>query len=213
MKRAFTFVELLVATAIIAGLAALLLPVFGRVRQGAFETTTRSDLRQSWLALALYREEVGDLPNSLGAARYATRAVPTCQHGNPWALTTELMPSPTLGHYGYVRLISKYQARENWEAHFPENHRYILASIRYANPLPLKFEGEAPADPDRLLGTSTDRRFAYPMPQRVLVVHDQGSVRQVDRRTESRRGSITVTARLMSWPNLFDWVAGELGAR
>lgn len=60
MRRGFTLLELLVVMTVIVVLASVLTPVLTRARQGALETTTRSDLRQAWLALEIYREANGD---------------------------------------------------------------------------------------------------------------------------------------------------------
>lgn len=57
MKRAFTLVELLVVLAIIAVLAALLLPVLGRARESARATACLSNLHQIGLALQIYVQE------------------------------------------------------------------------------------------------------------------------------------------------------------
>ena len=57
MKRAFTLVELLVVLAIIAVLAALILPVLGRARESARATACLSNLHQIGLALQIYVQE------------------------------------------------------------------------------------------------------------------------------------------------------------
>ncbi len=59
--RAFTLIELLVVVAIIAVLAALLLPVLGRSRARASAMTCANNLRQLSLAWQLYADENGDL--------------------------------------------------------------------------------------------------------------------------------------------------------
>lgn len=53
-KRAFTLIEILVVLAIVATLAALLLPVFGRVRENGKTATCQSNLHQLYLALSQY---------------------------------------------------------------------------------------------------------------------------------------------------------------
>ena len=56
-KRAFTLIELLVVIAIIAILAAILFPVFAKVREKARQATCASNLKQNGLALIQYVED------------------------------------------------------------------------------------------------------------------------------------------------------------
>lgn len=55
-----TLMELLIVVAIITALAALLFPVFQSVRENAYMTTCRSNLRQIYHALQLYKEDYGE---------------------------------------------------------------------------------------------------------------------------------------------------------
>ena len=58
MKRnGFTLIELLVVIAIIAILAAILFPVFARVREKARQTTCLSNEKQLWLGLMQYAQD------------------------------------------------------------------------------------------------------------------------------------------------------------
>lgn len=56
-RRAFTLVELLTVLGVIALLAALLLPVFARMRETARATTCLSNLKQIGLAINLYLQD------------------------------------------------------------------------------------------------------------------------------------------------------------
>lgn len=65
MKRAFTLVELLVVVAIIAILAALLLPALSQGKNSAHSVACKSNLRQIGIALNLYTLDSGYYPMEL----------------------------------------------------------------------------------------------------------------------------------------------------
>lgn len=56
-RRSFTLIELLVVVAIIAILAAMLLPVLGRAREKARRTVCMGNLKQCGMSLAMYADE------------------------------------------------------------------------------------------------------------------------------------------------------------
>lgn len=59
-KTEFTLIELLIVIAIIAILLALLMPALGKVRQKAFDTTCRNNLKTNGTAQALYSGDFED---------------------------------------------------------------------------------------------------------------------------------------------------------
>lgn len=66
-EGAFTMVELLTVIAIIAMLAAMLLPALNRARQQAWETTARTMISSLEAALANYMTDYGDYPTGAGS--------------------------------------------------------------------------------------------------------------------------------------------------
>ncbi len=61
-SRGFTLIELLVVIAIIAILAALLFPVFGRVRESARQATCITNMKEIYQDLQLYKLDTGKYP-------------------------------------------------------------------------------------------------------------------------------------------------------
>ena len=65
VRRGFTLIELLVVIAIIAILAAILFPVFARVREQSRQTNCFSNMHQIYVGLRIYREDNNKYPSAL----------------------------------------------------------------------------------------------------------------------------------------------------
>src|SRR5258708_18858402 len=88
-RQGFSLIELLVVIAIIAILAALLFPVFSRVKEDARKTTCMSHMHDIFVAVSQYKLDEGIYPTML--LGYAEQI-----DGNPWAPGDSPFPVPAV---------------------------------------------------------------------------------------------------------------------
>jgi prepilin-type N-terminal cleavage/methylation domain-containing protein len=62
VKKGFTLTEVLVVIVILAVLASFLFPIFGSAKSSAQRTGCTSNLHQLYVAMQLYREDIGSYP-------------------------------------------------------------------------------------------------------------------------------------------------------
>ncbi len=80
-RRAFTLIELLTVIAIIAILAAILIPVVGNVRRSAQNTTCLNNLRVLYQGIAIFTADQGSIPRASGETQAAGN---TLKQGRTW---------------------------------------------------------------------------------------------------------------------------------
>lgn len=202
----FTLIELLVVIAIVAALAAIIFPVLGHIRKNGRRAVSTSNLHQCWTALQMYCDDYDASPRSMPTWEAATqllKSAPTCDLSDTWrASCTGQFGSPLVGSYGYARAeevinpdgqfdnILAAQHKTAWEAYIGDDNPPLMTSIYYADVVPTPFHGWA---------STGSPPAATGMPNRLLSVYMDGSVRTFQRSYPSYKGTSTV----MNWNFVF----------
>jgi len=94
-KTAFTLVEVLIVLAIITLLAALLFPVFGRVRDAGRRTSCASNLRQLGMALSQYAQDNRSFYPALNSNSHSTGCAPWADAVFPYVKSEQVFECPS----------------------------------------------------------------------------------------------------------------------
>lgn len=125
MRRAFSLVEVLVAVAIMAVVAALLFPVFSLAKRSAKEAAVVENLRQWHHAITLYRTQLDGDAQYGGLERLQ---IPDCRTwlGTTLGLGDHSLRSPC-GKHPHLPLRGPFSARSDFAPPYKEMHLYYVA--------------------------------------------------------------------------------------
>jgi prepilin-type N-terminal cleavage/methylation domain-containing protein/prepilin-type processing-associated H-X9-DG protein len=183
-KVGFTLIELLVVIAIIAILAAILFPVFGRVRENARRTSCASNLKQMGLGIMQYVQDNDERMMPIGGNNQ-NNWTPCTQTSQPAAWSQRIYP--------YVKSLQVYQCPSN-----KATDNVALASAACSP--------EATMYPAIRRSYALNQRFGYPdampighvqLPSQKIMVAESGQ--------NPGSGSFTYYGTV-NWP-LTNWVA------
>jgi prepilin-type N-terminal cleavage/methylation domain-containing protein/prepilin-type processing-associated H-X9-DG protein len=119
-RGGFTLIELLVVIAIIAILAAILFPVFARVREKGWQTTCASNLKQLGSAVLMYAQDYDDTFPSV--QDWEQPANPSIDWG------------PNNGVYGDLYVLLQPYKRDFKVCFCPDRQRFVVESGDFSRP-------------------------------------------------------------------------------
>jgi len=172
-KRAFTLIEMLVVTAVIAVIAGLLVPVLASAKKAGKRATTISNLRQCGMALHIYQSDNDSttlLPN-YDTAKGLLAGAPTCDLNDSWrASCKEDFGKPLIGSYAYIRGTQGFESEDGFR-NLAGAVSPMMISIFYASPQLPRFAGDAPS----MSLCATNSESCY-MPTDLIMLRPDGSV-------------------------------------
>lgn len=149
--QGFTLIELLTVIAIIALLAAILLPVFARARESARQATCMSNLKDIYQAVEMYRMDNGEYPTMLLGPAMNTS-------GLPWQAGDTAAPVGQTNagflYPKYIKDISKFHCPDD-----PSNDQTKVVSAIYPGP-PGPYAGQTP-----VFNTQSANKLGFPFPK------------------------------------------------
>ena len=134
---AFTLVELLVVTAVIAILAALLFPIFNLAREGAHKTACISNLRQMGNAWAIYTQDYDEMTPGGAYARFADPVTGNTVDGHrytplwviePYIKTETIFICPTKLGWNYSTTDPALDTHRPREGSYASNYELVQIS-------------------------------------------------------------------------------------
>jgi prepilin-type N-terminal cleavage/methylation domain-containing protein len=120
MRRAFTLIEVMICILIISILASILFPVFSRSLASAHGVRSLSNLRQSFLSLAVYETDYAEWPD-YEQAILALASAPTHDPDDYWKVSHGKPFEPMIYSYAYVRGVKySFGSNELWREFLAE---------------------------------------------------------------------------------------------
>ena len=195
---AFTLIELLVVMAVLAILAALLLPAFGRAKEQARITQCLSNLRQIGLAIKMYADEHGSTFPSWANLPWTEPLPPGFQEyslglgGNdPDPQHSFMARATNRPLYAYIRTPAVFQCpadKGQEEPEFsdwgvgdgiwkPSNYRTLGCSYRYNGPM---WANDPLQEPDDYWGLADKHEGWVTDPSRMITMHEPPAFRYLN---------------------------------